>query len=87
MMTPVIRAKPKLSRSAAKLACELPTWTDQRTFLELVLDVFPAGPTRVLIARALGCDDWDAVLAALAAVRETVGLAWQESIAWKPSPT
>lgn len=43
--------------------------------------------TRMLIARALGCADWDAVLAGLAAVRDTVGDAWKESIAWKPSPT
>lgn len=43
--------------------------------------------TRGLIARALGLEDWTAVRHALAAVRDTVTRAWQESIAWTPSPT
>ena len=38
---------------AAKMSCELPTWTDQRTFLELVLDVVQGGVARVNVARAL----------------------------------
>ena len=38
---------------AAKLSCELPTWTDQRTFLELVLDTFESGPRRIEIAQSL----------------------------------
>ncbi len=38
---------------AAKLSCELPTWTDQRTFLELVLDTFTNGPQRIQIAQLL----------------------------------
>ena len=37
---------------AAKLSCELPTWTDQRTFLELVLDTFTSGPQRIQIAQS-----------------------------------
>ena len=48
----------------------------------------PAEPaTRALIARALRLESWDAVLAALARVRQTVTNAWQESIAWTPSRT
>ena len=46
-----------------------------------------AAATRALIARALGLADWPAVLAALDAVRDSVGKAWQETIAWTPSPT
>lgn len=38
---------------AAKMSCELPTWTDQRTFLELVLDTVTYGPSRVAVARTL----------------------------------
>ncbi|MEZ4300090.1 MAG: VIT domain-containing protein [Polyangiaceae bacterium] len=38
---------------AAKMSCELPTWTDQRTFLEIVLDLIPSGPARVAVARDL----------------------------------
>ncbi len=46
-------APPSLVYLGAKLACELPTWTDQRTFLELVLDVYQNGPQRVEIAKAM----------------------------------
>ncbi|MBK8251603.1 MAG: VWA domain-containing protein [Polyangiaceae bacterium] len=38
---------------AAKMSCELPTWTDQRTFLEIVLDVVTDGGTRVRVASDL----------------------------------
>jgi tetratricopeptide (TPR) repeat protein len=42
-----------LAYLAAKQSCELPTWTDQRTFLELVLDVAKDGAQRVAIAQSL----------------------------------
>jgi len=37
----------------AKQACELPTWTDQRTFLELVLDMVTDGGQRINVALGL----------------------------------
>ena len=43
----------QLAYLAAKQSCELPTWTDQRTFLELVLDVVREGPRRILVAKLL----------------------------------
>lgn len=43
--------------------------------------------TRTLIARALACPDWPAVLAGFASVRDTVTRSWQESIAWSPRQT
>ncbi len=45
----------------------------------------PAAATRALVARALRLRDWDAVLADLAAVRETVARAWQESLCTSPT--
>lgn len=38
---------------AAKQSCELPTWTDRRALLELLLDAVPRGVARVELARAL----------------------------------
>ncbi|VVT04323.1 Bifunctional glutamine synthetase adenylyltransferase/adenylyl-removing enzyme [Sphingomonas sp. EC-HK361] len=38
----------------------------------------PAEPTRALIARALHCADWDAVVASLDAARQEVAAIWQE---------
>ena len=49
----VNRTPVHLAYLAAKQSCELPTWTDQRTFLELVLDVFRDGARRVQIAKDL----------------------------------
>jgi len=37
----------------ARGACELPTWADRRTFLELLLEQAADGPTRVDLAHAL----------------------------------
>jgi tetratricopeptide (TPR) repeat protein len=37
----------------AKASCELPTWTDRRAFLELMLDVHPGGEDRIKQASAL----------------------------------
>jgi len=37
----------------AKAACELPTWTDRRTFLELLLTRLDSGPARVDLAGLL----------------------------------
>ncbi|WP_341207456.1 bifunctional [glutamine synthetase] adenylyltransferase/[glutamine synthetase]-adenylyl-L-tyrosine phosphorylase [uncultured Sphingomonas sp.] len=46
-----------------------------------------AAVTRALIARAVMLPDWEAVLATLATVRESVAESWQESITWTPSRT
>ena len=43
----------QLAYLGAKQSCELPTWTDQRTFLELVLDVVRDGARRITVAQAL----------------------------------
>jgi Flp pilus assembly protein TadD len=48
----------------AKSSCELPTWTDRRALLELMLDAVPSGPDRVALARLLD-DAGDADAAAL----------------------
>ncbi len=42
-----------LAYLGAKQSCELPTWTDQRTFLELILDVVRDGPRRIAAAKGL----------------------------------
>jgi tetratricopeptide (TPR) repeat protein len=48
----------------AKESCELPTWTDRRALLELVLDAVTIGPERVAVARGID-DAGDADAAAL----------------------
>ncbi|RYE94801.1 MAG: VWA domain-containing protein, partial [Myxococcales bacterium] len=54
----------------AKASCELPTWTDRRALLELILDRLPRGSQRVAQARAL--DDAGEADAAAVLRREAI---------------
>ncbi|MFO0661620.1 MAG: VWA domain-containing protein [Polyangiaceae bacterium] len=70
---------------AAKARCELPTWTDRRVFLELVLDKVQGGVERVQLARYLedaGDGDAAALLRREAVRRATTPMdLWQIRIA------
>lgn len=54
----------------AKGSCELPTWTDRRALLELILDATPRGPERIREARAM--DDAGETDAAAVLRREAI---------------
>jgi glutamate-ammonia-ligase adenylyltransferase len=76
---------PQLSRAIAALP--LPSgFADAHQFLTRLLVTLrlvapdlqmPPAQVRPLIARACGMDDWDALLAKLASVRQLVSSAWQ----------
>ena len=79
-LTSAIRALADEGRVSDDLGAALELLTRLIVTLRLVAPDAqePPPPTKALIARALGLADWDAVVAALDAVRQTVRAAWDE---------